>query len=175
MGNGFGWLNLILTLVGQAAIIEKAGGNGWVVFIPFYGSYRFFRIAGRKNLFWWYLALTIGLFMCIFAIILSNGRLDVDNYIIIMIFLSVGFFIIHILRCLGLADAFVLGGGYVLGLIILPVVFYLILGFSGSMRYYGSERNGETDYPEQNESGYGEQKDYSGQYNDKKDFYDRDF
>lgn len=157
------WAGTILSLLGEAAILSKAGYSGWNALVPFYGSYLFFKVAGVKKLFGLYCAAVIGIFVCFLGLYASGN----DSLLPVMLILAIALVIIHIFRSIGLAASFELSGGYVLGLIFVPVIFYLIIGFSDNMRYYGP--GSSTDYSEQNG------KDYSEQYNSKNDFYDRDF
>ena len=167
------WASTILSLLGEAAILSKAGYSGWNALVPFYGSYLFFKVAGVKKLFGLYCAAVIGIFVCLLGVYASGS----DSLFPVLIILAIALVIIHIFRSIGLAASFELSGGYVLGLILVPVIFYLIIGFSDNIRYYGP--GSSTDYSEQNGNDYSEQynskNDYSERYNSKNDFYDRDF
>jgi len=60
----------------------------------------------------------------------TNGTSGNDSLLPVMLILAIALVIIHICRSIGLAASFELSGGYVLGLIFVPVIFYLIIGFS---------------------------------------------
>ncbi len=85
-------------------VFDKAGQAGWGVLIPIYNAYLLLRIAGRPG--WWLLPMFIPLVNMIIGIIVA---LDV-------------------------ARNFGKGVGFAIGLIVVPAVFYPILGF-GSARY----------------------------------------
>ena len=106
--------NLILVILYLAVIIfmvasmwrvfEKAGQPGWSVLIPIYNIYIMLKIAGKPG--WWLVLLIIPL---------------VNLIIEIMIYIAI-------------ANKFGKGGGFVVGLIFLPFIFFPILAF-GSAEY----------------------------------------
>lgn len=87
-------------------IYTKAGKPGWASLIPIYNAYVFLQIAGKPG--WWLLLMLI----------------PVVNLIV------------AILALVGLANNFGKGGGFVVGLIFLPFIFYPILAF-GDAQYQG--------------------------------------
>ena len=89
----------ILTLIAFWKILEKAGVPGWAALIPFYNTYMLFKITWGNG--WKFLLLLIPIAGIVFYII-TNVKL---------------------------AKAFGKGGGFAVGLILLGVVFYCILGF----------------------------------------------
>ncbi|MGI5989404.1 MAG: DUF5684 domain-containing protein [Lachnospiraceae bacterium] len=101
------WLIVcILLIVAQWKIFEKAGEAGWKSIIPFYNQYILFKIAWGSG--WFFLLMLI----------------PIVN-VVIMIVLDVK-----------LAKAFGQGTGFAIGLIFLPNIFQLILGF-GNYTYVG--------------------------------------
>lgn len=110
----------ILFIVAWWKIFEKAGEAGWKSIIPFYNSYILFKIA-------W-----------------GNGLL------FLLMFIPFVNFIIAIILEVKLAKAYGQSGGFAVGLIFLPNIFTLILGF-GSAQYVGP--NG---IPANNGFGYGQ-------------------
>jgi hypothetical protein len=88
------------------AIVAKAGRPGWEGIIPIYNLYVLLKIVGRPG---WWLVLYI---------------MPVVNIIIIIVV------------AIDLAKSFGFTGAFAVGLILLPIVFYPILGF-GSSRYVG--------------------------------------
>jgi len=98
----------ILVIIGRWKMYEKAGEHGWASLIPIYSEYVLFRIAWGSG--WMVLVMLIPIVNVVFAIILS----------------------------LKLARAFGMGTGFGIGLILLPSIFYLILGFSDA-KYLGPE------------------------------------
>ncbi|MCR5209477.1 MAG: DUF5684 domain-containing protein [Lachnospiraceae bacterium] len=156
----------ILIIIGMWMINIKAGYKGWEALIPFYNIYVLTGISGKKSLFWWYLALAIGeiisLVLFIFTLIGSFTVFTGDDYVgniyighgnatligmwggflvtfaLAGIFI-IGIFLVYIFMCIGLAKSFGLNGGYAVGLIFLPFVFFPIIGFSGNIRYIGPD------------------------------------
>jgi len=95
---------LVFMLVAMWRVFTKAGQPGWAVLIPFYNVYVLLTIAGKPG--WWLLLMFIPLVNLVIAIITLAG----------------------------LAARFGKGAGFVVGLILLPIVFYPILAF-GSAQY----------------------------------------
>jgi len=87
-------------------IFTKAGQPGWAAIIPIYNTYILIKMAGRP---WWWLLL--------FLIPLVN-------------------IVIAILVVVDVARYFGKGGGFAVGMIFLPIIFYPILAF-GSATYQG--------------------------------------
>jgi hypothetical protein len=95
---------LVLMIVGLWKVFTKAGQPGWASLIPIYNAYVMLKIAGKPG--WW----------------------------LIMLFIPVVNFVFGILAMAGLARNFGKGAGFVVGLILLPFIFLLILAF-GSAQY----------------------------------------
>lgn len=95
---------VIVMLVGMWKVFTKAGEPGWAVLIPIYNCYVFLKIAGKP---WWWLLLML---------------------------IPIVSFIVAIVATVALAARFGKGVGFALGLILLPFVFYPMLGF-GSAQY----------------------------------------
>ena len=83
-------------------VFTKAGKPGWACLIPIYNAYVLLQIAGKPG--WW----------------------------LVLMFIPVVNLVIAILTIVGLAKNFGKGGGFAAGLILLPFVFYPILGFGES-------------------------------------------
>ena len=99
-------------------IFKKAGRNGWEAIIPVYNNWVMYEIVGMKG---WYALLALIPFV---------------GGIIALVF--------SIMACIRLAKAFNKDGGYAVGLILLPIVFYPILGFGKDNVFYGVDENGNT-------------------------------
>jgi hypothetical protein len=87
-------------------VFTKAGQPGWASIIPIYNLYVWCKIVGRP--WWWILLMLIPLVNIIVGIIL----------------------------CIDMAKSFGKGVGFGIGLILLPIIFFPILGF-GSATYQG--------------------------------------
>jgi hypothetical protein len=97
----------IIAIVANWIIFTKAGRHGWESIIPFWNLYVLLHIIGKSG--WnmlWYL-LPI-----------------------------VGWLILAIILCIGLARSFGHGGGFAVGLFFLPWIFECILAF-GDSEYLG--------------------------------------
>jgi hypothetical protein len=97
-----------LVIAGWWKIFEKAGEEGWKAIVPIWNVIVLLRIVGRE---WWWVLL---------ALIPLVG------------------FVIWIIVALDLAKRFGRGTGFATGLVFLPFVFALILGF-GSATYRGAQ------------------------------------
>jgi uncharacterized protein DUF5684 len=95
---------VILIIAGFWKVFSKAGQPGWASLIPILNTYFLLKIAGKPG--WWLLLLFI----------------PVVNLVIIIITL------------VDLARNFAKGAGFAMGLLFLPMIFFLILGF-GSATY----------------------------------------
>jgi len=105
MGMMICWIVLVLLIVaGMWKVFVKAGKPGWAAIIPIYNMIVLLEIAGKP--LWWFILLLI----------------PFVNLIVIIIVL------------VALARNFGKGVGFALGLLILPFIFYPILGF-GDARY----------------------------------------
>jgi hypothetical protein len=101
-----GLLIALLIIVAMWKVFTKAGQPGWASIIPIYNLYIWCKIVGRP--WWWILLMLIPFVNFIVAIILS----------------------------IDLAKSFGKGVGFGLGLALLGVIFWPILGF-GSAQYQG--------------------------------------
>ncbi len=90
---------IALMIASMWTVFTKAGQPGWAALIPFYNTYILLVIAGKPG--WWLVLMLIPFINIIFAI----------------------------LALCGLANAFGKGGGFVVGLIFLPIIFLPILAF----------------------------------------------
>ena len=107
---------IVLMIAAFWKIFTKAGQPGWASIIPFYNLYILLKVVGRPA--WWLIMFLIPFVNIVFLIIVY-----VD-----------------------LAKAFGKGAGYAVGMLLLPFIFFPILGF-GSATYQGS--------PHQLAGGYG--------------------
>ena len=96
----------ILMIVAWWKIFTKAGQPGWACIIPIYNLYVWCKIVGRP---WWWILLML---------------IPLVNFIIVIILI------------IDLAKSFGKGVGFGIGLLLLPIIFFPILGF-GSAQYQG--------------------------------------
>jgi hypothetical protein len=85
-------------------IFTKAGQPGWMGLIPLLNIYILLKIAGKPG--WW----------------------------LILMFIPIVNIVIWILTALAVAENFGKSGGFVIGMVLLPIVFYPILAF-GDAQY----------------------------------------
>jgi hypothetical protein len=102
---------IVIGIAGLWGVFTKAGKPGWAAIIPIYNFIVMLRIVGRP--IWW-------IILCLIPLV---------NFVI-------GFILI-----LDLAKSFGKGGGFAIGLLLLPFIFYPILGF-GSAQYRGPAAGG---------------------------------
>lgn len=99
------WLAIVLLMVASLwKVFVKAGEPGWAAIVPIYNLYILLKIAGKPA--WW---------------------------IILMLIPFVNF-IVFIIACIALAERFGKGAGFGVGLGLLGVIFFPILGF-GDAQY----------------------------------------
>ena len=99
---------IIIPIISMWKIFEKAGEPGWAALVPFMSQYKLCKIS------------------------LGNG------WLFLLAFLPLINFILAIMVAIKLSGAFGKGIGFVFGLIFLPFIFYMILGF-GSATYLGND------------------------------------
>ena len=99
------WLAVVvLTIAGMWKVFSKAGQPGWAVLVPILNIYFLLKAAGKPG--WW----------------------------LLLMFIPIVGLVIGIMTIMALAERFGKGGGFALGLILLPFIFYPILGF-GDAQY----------------------------------------
>ncbi len=118
----------ILYIVASWKLFAKAGEAGWKSLIPFLNGHVLYRIAWKPAWFW------IGVLLDIALLVLSYFNPDSENMILLAISGALGLItiIIHITFSVKLSKAFGHGGGYALGLIFFPSIFWLILAYGES-------------------------------------------
>ena len=123
----------VLLIIAMWKIFTKAGEKGWKSIIPIYNVYIYFKIAGVKNYFWiLFCAIIIE-----YIVIAAAGQNSAVAGIVTIIYVILAL-VLDILHSVKLSKAFGHGGGYAVGLILLPNIFTLILGF-GKDEYVGVE------------------------------------
>lgn len=106
------YLAFVLAIIaGNWMVFRKAGEPGWAVIVPIYNIYVSFKVAGMD---WWWLLVMLVPFIGVFPPLLIP---------------------------FGIAQNFEKGFGYGLGLLLLPFVFYPLLGF-GEARFTGTKGAG---------------------------------
>ena len=101
-----GLLIALFLIVAMWKVFTKAGQPGWASIIPIYNLYIWCKIVGRP---WWWILLMLIPFVN---------------------------FIVAIILCIDMAKSFGKGAGFGIGLALLGIIFWPILGF-GSAQYQG--------------------------------------
>ena len=135
----FAWW--LLQIIANWRIFTKAGEAGWKSIIPIYGDYISYKIAWQPAYFW--LTLILGIISSYLQGTLETGESLTVSMIIVLIKIILA--IISIMYSVKLARAFGRGTGFAIGLIFLPPIFMLILGF-GDDRYYGADKYSNSFY-----------------------------
>ena len=137
----FAIIYYILLIVAEWKIFKKAGEAGWKSLIPIYNTYIIYKISGIKAWFWYLLVVSIGCYVVatINGGIQYNENMEISSStsmlaIFAAVFNTVFAAIVSIYANYRLAKVFKKGIGFTLGLIFLPNIFTLILGF-GSAKY----------------------------------------
>jgi hypothetical protein len=112
-----GLLIALLLIVAMWKVFTKAGQPGWASLIPIYNLYIWCKIVGRPG--WWIILLLIPFVNIIVGIIL----------------------------CIDMAKSFGKGVGFGIGLALLGIIFWPILGF-GSAQYQGPAAGQGTPVPQ---------------------------
>jgi len=100
----------IVMIAGIWKTLQKAGKPGWGTLVPGYNLYLLIKIAGLSGIWVLY---------CLIPV--------VNIYFIVMVYIK-------------MSRNFNMGAGYALGLLLLPFVFFPILGFGKFQYRVGSER-----------------------------------
>ena len=129
----FAWW--ILQIIANWRIFIKAGEDGWKSIIPIYGDYISYKIAWQPAYFW--LTFILGIVSSYLQGTLETGE-SLTVYMLVIL-IKIILVVISIMYSIKLARAFGRGTGFAIGLIFLPPIFMLILGF-GDDRYYGADK-----------------------------------
>jgi hypothetical protein len=98
----------VLCIAGIWKVFTKAGEPGWAAIVPIYNLLVMLKIAGKPA--WWFILFLIPGVGAIMAIIVA----------------------------IGIAEKFGKGAGFGIGLALLPMIFYPMLGF-GDAQYQGQK------------------------------------
>lgn len=122
----------VVYVIGMWKAFAKAGEEGWKAIIPIYNMYIMYKISWKTSMFWITLALAVvaGIF---------NALVTVGAFFAVLSSLvSIALVVISIMLLYKFSKAYGYGAGFTVGLIFLPFIFVLILGF-GSAEYIGAQ------------------------------------
>lgn len=110
----------VLQIIAMWKIFSKAGEAGWKSIIPIYNCIILFKISGLSP---W------------LVLVYLASVIPFVGWIIVLV--------INVLQANGLAKSFGKSTGFTVGLVLVPSIFYLILGF-GNSKYIGPSKKEET-------------------------------
>ena len=127
---------IVICVIALWKIFVKAGRPGWNAIIPIYSIYVFCDIAGKKNLFAPYIIAYIA--SNVLSRISDSGTdaafRSVTSAIAFM--LAIASIVLWAMVCASLSRAFGKTGSFAFGLVVLPFIFYPILGFGTAQYIY---------------------------------------
>ena len=98
------WLAVTVLMIASVwKVFTKAGQPGWAAIIPIYNAYVFLKIAGKPG--WW----------------------------LVLLFIPLVNVVVGIIALVAFCRNFGKGGGFVVGTIFLPIIFYPILAFGDAV------------------------------------------
>lgn len=118
----------IVLVIANWKIFTKAGEAGWKSIIPIYNGYILYKISWKTSVFW------ITVVLALIGGILNGIGNPVTS--VIGVILNIVIIVIGIMQSYKLSKAFGHAVGFTVGLVLLPPIFTLILGF-GSSEYIG--------------------------------------
>ena len=124
----------VLLVIAFWKIFTKAGEAGWKSIIPIYNVYVLLKIAGMKNWFW--ISLIASFVVGFITGLAGNNATLISICSIVIVIFDI---VLDIMLSIKMAKSFGKGAGFALGLIFLPNIFTLILGF-GKSEYVGTAK-----------------------------------
>ncbi|MBR3225589.1 MAG: hypothetical protein IKF78_09720 [Atopobiaceae bacterium] len=134
-----------LFVVANWRMFTKAGEKGWKSLIPIYSDYTLFKLVWNTKSFWIYVAMCL---VCIIAMVFSgsyvispDGQLMIaagGNAVVGIVYNIASIVVLVYMSLLAINTSLAYGKGmvYAIGLLLLPGIFRMILGF-GSAEYRG--------------------------------------
>ena len=135
---------VVLQIIANWTILEKAGEKGWKSLIPFYGEYTLYKIVWQPKMYWIYLILSVvqGVFNYLSDNVFQLTALGVVFTLIYVVFMLLAL-ALNLFFCRKLAFSFGKSSSFAIGLFFLYPIFSMILAF-GNSRYIG--KSGPTNY-----------------------------
>lgn len=130
---GIGLVLILLNIIALWRIFRRAGEHGWASIIPLYRDFVYYKVTWGNG--WMFLlALFIALAdifaigVCAFDLYMGKQSLAIIMGVIAAMCTIIGF-AVHCLTAKKLSKAFDYGVGYTFGMVFLPYIFTLIIGF----------------------------------------------
>ncbi len=115
----------VINVVARWKMVKKMGGAGWSQIVPVYSEWVLSSAAGCAQ------ALCIA-FTALDAVSYLFGAIDGDSFQMLAGACGVALFVIRCIVLNQVAKRFGKGTGFTVGLVILPTIFYAILGFGSA-------------------------------------------
>lgn len=115
---GLIWL---ISIIGRWKTVKKLGGTGWSQVIPIYGDWVLSTSSGCNK------TLCI-VFTVLSAIVLLGNAAKTDSLASLAGAFALGYFVVGCIVARQVARRFDKGVGFTVGLVLFPVIFYMILG-----------------------------------------------
>lgn len=122
-----------LSVLGMWKIFSKAGERPWKALVPFYNEYIETRLAWNGRAYFIILALSLGMIIASVFMDRTTGIFE-TMWLILYGLCIAGGLIYNIKKCSRLAKCFGKGNLFAVGLIVIPPLFRLLLGY-GDERY----------------------------------------
>ena len=129
---------LVIEFFALMRLYRKIGVSPWIILVPIYNFYVFFKAFGVRRWFW----ILVGLYTAICGVAIF-ATLYMDLFPIFFLLLYIMFFAFLLVAVVGMlyyeynmARAFGKGFGFFVGLLLFPMIFYWILAF-GKSEYVG--------------------------------------
>lgn len=119
--------------LGLRKLFIKAGVNGWKGFVPIYNLLIMLRLSGRSA--WWALVICCN-YLFAFLWTLMQGDMNADIYKVIYFSLSILSLVFLVRAFNTLSLSYGKDSAFTVGLVMLPFVFFPVLGY-GKSRYEG--------------------------------------
>lgn len=116
-----------VTCAGVWTSFSKAGRPGWACIVPIYGAIVWLDIAGKP--WWWLFILVAPTLFILLGFVLGFA---LGSFLIILLFYvvgAIGVLALSFIVCIPFARNYGQGIGFAIGLLLLPPVFYPLLGF----------------------------------------------
>lgn len=126
----------VISIMAVWKIYKKAGEHGWACIIPFYSNYVYYRITLKRGwLFFVPLMSSIGAIAATIPLLIAI-KFEENAAFLFFLFATliccITTFVFHIITTYKFSYNFGHGIGFFFGLLFLPIIFYMILGFGQS-------------------------------------------
>ena len=145
--SGLSLVMMLATFAGLYKTFEKMDEPGWKGLVPFYNTYIMFKKVWDLHHFYLFLLTLAGIVLAEFLAVAGMVMADNGSYFLLIFSMMLLFvclvavMVINVMLDVRLAKAFNKNGWFAFGLIIMPAVFYLILGFDDEKFLYRERKS----------------------------------